>query len=208
MIKTRTRLDGVHLICYTNKTNGTADIMSATPTTEEATASKYQVALKGDTKTPMLLNVEQGVKELISAIAKRTDIKGAEGVDTSALEKMPNSITGVAMHLMVAGLKAELDIAFDETPKSMRIRGNAAMDKKVAGKKRLLTREQKNELLEQTQMSFYEAKIATGTITIEDAMNSIREAFTKKKDFEDMGYILPAGKTKYPYWVEEEDSKE
>ena len=111
------------------------------------------------------------------------------------------------MHLMVTGLKAELDIAFDETPKSIRQRGNNAMDKKVAGKKRLLTREQKNELLEQAQMSFYETKIATGTITIEDAMNSIREAFTKKKEFEDMGYILPAGKTKYPYW-EGEDTKE
>ena len=81
------------------------------------------------------------------------------------------------------------------------------MDKKVAGKKRLLTREQKNELLEQAQMSFYETKIATGTITIEDAMNSIREAFTKKQEFESMGYMLPAGKTKYPYWVEEGDKE-
>ena len=72
------------------------------------------------------------------------------------------------------------------------------MDKKVAGRKRLLTREQKNELLEQAQMSFYETKIATGTITIEDAMNSIREAFTKKQEFEKMGYMLPAGKPNIP----------
>lgn len=182
--------------------------MTATPSSEEATKAKYEVALKGDSKTPMLLNVEGGVKEVISALAKKGVIKGAEDINPEAFAHYPNSITGVCMHLMVTGLKAELDIAFDEAPKSIRQRGNAGIDKKVAGKKRLLTREQKNELLEKTQMSFYEAKIATGTISIEDAMNSIREAFTKKKEFEDMGYMLPAGKTKYPYWIEEEDNKE
>jgi len=180
--------------------------MSATPSTDETTTAKYEVALKGDTKTPMLLNVEGGVKEVISALAKKGVIKGAEDISPEAYAHYPNSITGVCMHLMVTGLKAELDIAFDETPKSIRQRGSA-MDKKVAGKKRLLTREQKNELLEQAQMSFYETKIATGTITIEDAMNSIREAFTKKQEFESMGYMLPAGKTKYPYWVEEGDKE-
>ena len=180
--------------------------MSATPSTDETTTAKYEVALKGDTKTPMLLNVEGGVKEVISALAKKGVIKGAEDISPEAYAHYPNSITGVCMHLMVTGLKAELDIAFDETPKSIRQRGSA-MDKKVAGKKRLLTREQKNELLEQAQMSFYETKIATGTITIEDAMNSIREAFTKKQEFEKMGYMLPAGKTKYPYWIEEGDNE-
>ena len=181
--------------------------MTATPSTDETPKAKYEVALKGDTKTPILLNVEGGVKEVISALAKKGVIKGAEDINPELFAHYPNSITGVCMHLMVTGLKAELDIAFDETPKSIRQRGNNAMDKKVAGKKRLLTREQKNELLEQAQMSFYETKIATGTITIEDAMNSIREAFTKKQEFESMGYMLPAGKTKYPYWVEEGDKE-
>jgi|TARA_A100001201_G_scaffold1669_2_gene4278 hypothetical protein len=181
--------------------------MTTTPSTDETPKAKYEVALKGDTKTPMLLNVEGGVKEVISALAKKGVIKGAEDINPELFAHYPNSITGVCMHLMVTGLKAELDIAFDETPKSIRQRGNNAMDKKVAGKKRLLTREQKNELLEQAQMSFYETKIATGTITIEDAMNSIREAFTKKQEFESMGYMLPAGKTKYPYWVEEGDKE-
>ena len=181
--------------------------MTTTPSTDETPKAKYEVALKGDTKTPMLLNVEGGVKEVISALAKKGVIKGAEDINPELFAHYPNSITGVCMHLMVTGLKAELDIAFDETPKSIRQRGNNAMDKKVAGKKRLLTREQKNELLEQAQMSFYETKIATGTITIEDAMNSIREAFTKKQEFESMGYMMPAGKTKYPYWVEEGDKE-
>lgn len=177
--------------------------MTATPSTDDTSKAKYEVALGGDTKTPMLLNVEGGVKDVISALAKKGVIKGAEDINPELFAHYPNSITGVCMHLMVTGLKAELDIAFDETPKSIRQRGNNAMDKKVAGKKRLLTRDEKNELLERAQMSFYETKIATGTITIEDAMNSIREAFTKKQEYEKMGYILPAGKTKYPYWENE-----
>ena len=128
--------------------------MSATPSTDETTTAKYEVALKGDTKTPMLLNVEGGVKEVISALAKKGVIKGAEDISPEAYAHYPNSITGVCMH-NGDGFETELDIAFDETPKSIRQRGSA-MDKKVAGKKRLLTREQKNELLE---MSFYETKI-------------------------------------------------
>lgn len=182
--------------------------MTSTPSTEEVATTKYQVALKGDTKAPMLLNVEGGIKDVASALAKKEKIAGID-IDAEAYAHLPNSLTGVMMHLVVAGLKAELDIAFDETPKSMRQRGNNnLMDKKVAGKKRLLTREEKNEILEKTQMSFYEASMTTGTITIEDAMTSIREAFNKKKEFEEMGYMLPAGKTKYPYWVEEEDKKD
>jgi hypothetical protein len=177
--------------------------MTTTPSTEEAVTTKYQVALKGDTKSPMLLNVEGGIKEVASALAKKEKIAGID-IDAEAYAHLPNSLTGVMMHLVVAGLKAELDIAFDETPKSMKQRGNNAMDKKVAGKKRLLTREEKNEILEKTQMSFYETSMSMGKITIEDAMTSIREAFNKKKEFEDMGYMLPAGKTKYPYWVEED----
>ena len=137
--------------------------MTTTPSTDETTKAKYEVALKGDTKTPMLLN-EGGVKEVISALAKKGVIKGAEDINPELFAHYPNSITGVCMHLMVTGLKAELDIAFDETPKSIRQRGNNAMDKtKIATgtiKKRFLTREQKNELLEQAQMS-YETKIAT-----------------------------------------------
>jgi hypothetical protein len=178
--------------------------MPTTSSTEEISKAKYKVPLNSDKKKPILLNVEEGVSEILKAIAKRETIKGAEGINTEILENMPDSITGVAMYLLVAGLKTELNICFDNNPKSIKKRGNAARNRKIAGKKRLLTREEKNELLEQTQMSFYEGQISSGIITIEDAMKSIREKYTKKKEYEDMGYILPAGKTKYPYWAEEE----
>ena len=126
------------------------------------------------------------------------------GINPEAYKDYPNSITGVCMYLMTSALKAELDIAFDETPKSIRQRGGNNMDKKVAGKKRLLTKEQKNELLDKTKMSHYEARIATGLISIEEAMASIKEAFTKKQEYEAMGYVLPAAKTKPPHWKKDD----
>ena len=102
------------------------------------------------------------------------------------------------------GIKDELDIGFTQTPTSLKIRGNSAYDKKVSGKKRLLTREQKNELLAKTQMSYYQIAISNNEITLDDAMNSIKEAFEKKMEFEKMGYMLPDKKTAYPFWVDEE----
>ena len=48
-------------------------------------------------------------------------------------------------------------------------------DKKVAGKKRLLTKDQKNELLAKMQLSYYESDIASGKMSIDDAMTSIKE---------------------------------
>tara|TARA_A100001234_G_scaffold171828_1_gene153190 strand:+ start:244 stop:474 length:231 start_codon:yes stop_codon:yes gene_type:complete len=58
-------------------------------------------------------------------------------------------------------IKSEFDITFEEPPISLKIRANAAMDKKVANKKRLPTREQKKELLAKTSMSYYETAIAS-----------------------------------------------
>ena len=152
------------------------------------------------------MNVEDGVKKLVSSIAKNEKLEGLD-IDAEKFAALPNSQTGVIMYFLTKGLKTEFDIGFSQPPTSLAIRGTmGAYNKKIEGKKRLLTREQKNELLEQAQMSYYETKIATGMITIEEAMKSIREAFTKKQEFEAMGYILPAGKTKYPYWKEEEEN--
>ena len=85
----------------------------------------------------------------------------------------------------------------------MKLRGLSQLAKKVAGKKRLLTREQKNELLERTQMSFYDKKISSGEMTIDSAMYAVKDAYERKQNYEEMGYILPPKKSEYPYWVDE-----
>ena len=75
------------------------------------------------------------------------------------------------------GLKDDFGIAFEEDPTSLKVRSSNPLDKKVAGKKRLLTREQKNELLSKTQMSFYEEKIGKGEMTLDQAMFAIKDAY-------------------------------
>lgn len=176
------------------------------PTTnceEKAAKVDFTLPINAEKKTTILLNVEVAVKDIITNLAKKQQIEGAT-IDIERLNHLPNSITGVVIHYVVEGLKKDFGIAFSAQPVSLKQRGgNSNYDKKVAGKKRLLTREQKNELLAKTQMSFYEEQIARGEMSVENAMFAIRDAYECKQNFEAMGYMLPAKKTDYPYWVDE-----
>ena len=173
--------------------------MTATPiTTEEKDTHKLPIST--DDKTTILLNVEGAVKELINNLSKKQQPKGID-IDEEKLSALPSSMTGVCIHYLVRGLKEDFNIEFAEQPVSLKPRMTNT-DKKVAGKKRLLTKDQKNELLAKMQLSYYEGDIASGKMTIDDAMTSIKSAFDKKKEYEDMGYMLPAKKTESPFWKE------
>ena len=161
-----------------------------------------QLPIDNEVKTTILLNVEGAVKDLASALAKKREINGLN-IDPTEFAHLPNSLTGVMVYYFCKGLKDDFDIAFAEPPISLKQRGGSAADKKIAGKKRLLTREQKNELLAKTQMSYYEKDIAAGTMTVEQAMFALKDAYERKANFEEMGYMLPTKKTEYPYWVDE-----
>ena len=170
---------------------------------EEAAKVDFTLPINIEDKTTILLNVEVAVKDIVSKLAKKQEVKGTT-IDVERFNHLPNSITGVIIHYVVGGLKKDFGIAFAERPVSLKQRGgNSNYDKKVAGKKRLLTREQKNELLAKTQMSFYEEQIARGDMSVENAMFAIRDAYERKQNFEEMGYMLPAKKTEYPYWADE-----
>lgn len=173
--------------------------MTATPiTTEEKDTTKLPIST--DDKTTILLNVEGAVKELINNLSKKQQPKGID-IDEEKLSTLPSSMTGVVVHYLVRGLKEDFNIEFAEQPVSLKPRMTNT-DKKVAGKKRLLTKDQKNELLAKMQLSYYEVDIASGKMSIDDAMTSIKDAFDKKKEYEDMGYMLPAKKTESPFWKE------
>lgn len=173
--------------------------MTATPiTTEEKDTTKLPIST--DDKTTILLNVEGAVKELINNLSKKQQPNGID-IDEEKLSTLPSSMTGVVVHYLVRGLKEDFNIEFAEQPVSLKPRMTNT-DKKVAGKKRLLTKDQKNELLAKMQLSYYEGDIASGKMSIDDAMTSIKDAFDKKKEYEDMGYMLPAKKTESPFWKE------
>ena len=183
------------------ETSGTIDA----PMTETITDTAQQEAsikfpINNDSKSSILLNVEDGVKTLLTAMAKKEEI---DGVEVNAYSHLPNSITGVVMYFVAEGLKNEFDLGFTEPPVSLKQRGSSKSDKRIAGKKRLLTRDQKNHIIEKMKMSFYESDIASGKINIEEAMTSIKAAFDEKREFEKMGYMLPEAKTAYPHWIDE-----
>jgi len=45
--------------------------------------------------------------------------------------------------------------------------------------------------------------VAAGKMTIDQAMFALKDAYERKANFEEMGYILPPKKTEYPFWVDE-----
>jgi len=175
--------------------------------TDQTTNKLKKLPLDGEKTTTILLNVEEDIKSLIQKLAKRVEIGNGVDIPEDQLSSLPTSITGVVVHFITKGLESEFGIGFENEPRSLKVRGIASnFDKKVAGKKRLLTRDQKNELLAKTSMTFYESMISSGDMTIDNAMHAIKDAFERKKNFEEMGYILPHQITRYPYWEGEEDN--
>ena len=189
----------------TPTTTGFEEMGAAMDAAKEDAAAKHIVEIAKDSKSTILMNVEDGVKKLVSALAKKEKIDGID-IDVEKFAGIPNSQTGVVMYFLVKGLKSEFDIGFSQSPTSLAMRGKmGAYNKKIEGKKRLLTRDQKNEIIEKMQMSYYENDLAAGKMTMDDAMESIKDAFNTKKGFEEMGYMLPAAKTAYPFWETEEE---
>ena len=64
-------------------------------------------------------------------------------------------MTGVVIHYFCKGLKTDFDVEFKEQPVSLKVRATSNYDKKVAGKKRLLTKQQKNDLLASLDFKYY-----------------------------------------------------
>lgn len=159
--------------------------------------------IDNEVKTTILLNVEENIKTLLKKLSDKEEIGWGVDADPGEFKHLPNSITGVIIYYVIKGIKEDFGFEFEAEPKSLKLRGLSKNAKKIAGKKRLLTRDQKNELLERTQMSFYEKKISSGEMTINDAMVEIKTAYEQKQSFEEMGYILPSKKTEYPYWLED-----
>jgi hypothetical protein len=161
-----------------------------------------QLPIDNEVKTTILISVEENIKKLLSKLASKEEIGWGINTSPEEFQHLPNSITGVIVHYIIKGIREDFGFEFEKQPKCLTY-NLSKFDKKVAGKKRLLTREQKNELLAKTQMSYYDDKISTGEMTIESAMYAIKDAYERVQSFKEIGYILPPEKTKYPYFINE-----
>ena len=161
------------------------------------------IPLNNEAKGSIILSVEENIRLVLIALAKKTEIGMGCFVEPEQYEDLPNSITGCLVHYLVRGLKEDFNIEFDPKPVSTKQRGGDITKRKAEGKKRLLTKAEKNELLEKTKMSFYEERIATGVITLDNAMEQIKSAFQEKQHYEGLGLVLPEKKTEAPYYESE-----
>jgi hypothetical protein len=166
-----------------------------------------QLPIDNEVKTTILISVEDNIKKLLSKLASKEEIGWGIDVNPEEFQHLPNSITGVIIYYIVKGIKDDFGFEFEKQPKCLTY-NLSKFDKKVAGKKRLLTREQKNELLAKTQMSYYDDKISSGEMTIESAMYAIKDAYERVQAFKEIGYILPPEKTKYPYFADETEGSD
>lgn len=179
---------------YPNATH-TAKAVEAPETTK--------LSISKEEKETILINVEKAVRDLIINLAKRNEVEGIDA-DDEKVSLLPISYTGILIYYFTKGIKEDFNIEFEEQPVSLKVRGGSKQDRKVSGKKRLLTKEEKNEIIAKMQMTYYETDMMTGKMTIDEVMTSIKTAFEEKKTFEDMGYMLPMKKNEAPYWGNKE----
>lgn len=161
------------------------------------------IPLDSEVKGSIILSIEQNIKSVLEALAKKEEIGMGCTIDVEEYEHLPNSITGCLIYYFIRGLKEDFNIEFEPKPVSTKQRGGDITRRKAEGKKRLLTKAQKNELLDRTKMSFYENQIASGAMTLDAAMEQIKAAFQEKQQFEGLGLVLPEKKTEAPYYESE-----
>ncbi len=175
---------------------------NATLIKEEVEAPEAtKLSISKDEKDTILINVETAVRDVVVALAKKEGkVLEGLGIDEEKVSTLPTSYTGILVHYLCRGIKEDFNIEFEEQPVSLKVRGVSIQDRKESSKRRLLTKEAKNEIIAQMQMTYYETDMMNGKMTIDEVMTNIKTAFEKKKGYEDKGYILPTKKNEAPYW--------
>ena len=109
---------------------------------------------------------------------------------------LPNTKTGVVVHYVTEGIARDFGITFNRMPVSLgggRGRGASRSDRDAG--KRGLSKKEKNKLLQQMELSYYEDAIKSGEITEAEAFAKMSEAFATKRQLESEGYYLSPNKT-------------
>lgn len=109
---------------------------------------------------------------------------------------LPSTKTGIVVHYVTEGIARDFGITFDRQPVSLgggRGKGGSKSDRE-AGVIRL-SKQDKNDILDKLDMSYYQADIASGKMTMQDAFSMIEENLKKKMEWESKGYYLSPNKT-------------
>lgn len=108
---------------------------------------------------------------------------------------LPATKTGVVVHYVIEGIARDFGITFNRQPVSIGgFRGRGGKGDRDAGVIRL-SKQEKNEILEKLDMTYYQDDITSGKITRQDAFAMIDAAYTRKEEWEKQGYFLSPNKT-------------
>lgn len=129
------------------------------------------------------MSVEQGIADYVKELSDDEN-------------HLPNSKVGVMMYYLSKGIAEDFGVTWTIEPASLgggRRGGGSAAGRKAG--QRVMSKKDKNKLMDKLDLKNYQEDIQAGRITIEEAMEEMRKAFSKKAELEDMGYYLSPNKT-------------
>ena len=160
-------------------TDDATDVVSESPPEREIVFD-IPIGLNEGGKT--LVTCEKGIKAFVKdELAKKEN-------------PLPKSETGVWIHYLTEGIKRDYGRTWEKLPKSLKPK-ETTLQKASKDKKRVITKAEKNALLAQLDMNYYQRDIQVGNLTLEEAFEKIKQAFDRKQELENAGYYLSPNKT-------------
>lgn len=146
----------------------------------DAITPDIDISIDGAGKT--LIHCEKGIKSFV--VDKLAKVKN----------HLPNTETGVWIYYLTQGIERDFGRTWERTPVALRSRETAA-EKAYEKGKRIMSKKEKNELLDKMNFSYYQQDIMDKKITIEEAQAKMLEALNKKMELEAAGYFISPNKT-------------
>ena len=181
----------------------TVELERIIPLVIKSKGSSTLIGLEEKTTDTILLNIENGIVELIRGLTGKDTEKhkyqdcfaklGLEDIKDEEISHLPSSAVGIIIYYFLEGVKRDFNIRFKEEPVSIKGRGGRA--KKVADKARIINKKQKQDIVDGTTMEFYKGDIDKGIITLPEVLAKIQKAYELKSHLEECGLILSPKKT-------------
>ena len=130
----------------------------------------------------VLLSVEGNVKHFVKDNLAKED------------NHLPDTEVGVWVHYLTEGIKRDFGRTWEGLPVS--IRPKQSRDEKKAEKgKFVISKQRKNEIMAQLNWTYWEPKVSSGSMTMEEAISKFQEVAEEKKRLEGLGISLSTKKT-------------
>ena len=131
----------------------------------------------------VLLSVEENIKMFVKDQLAKDKGNG-----------LPNSEVGVWVHYLTKGIEQDFKRTWTEPPVSIRPK-LTGLAKKAKQGKRVISKQEKNDLIAQLSWGYWEPKVKSGALSQEQAFTKFQEAIAKKEEYEQLGAVINDKKT-------------